>query len=552
MATDNSEPNEVENERLLLARLPYAKNAVFNHYSRQGEPLCLPNTRRQVLGEIMAWARGESSGGERIYWLNGMAGTGKSTIARTIARRCHDEGRLGATFFFSRGGGDLESARKFVTSIAVQLAQHSSALRQLICAAVRACSDIADKSLIDQWRQLVLHPFSQLGAVDEPPAPLVVVVDALDECHDEDEIAFVLELLSQTSGLAVRQLRIFLTSRPEVPIRSRIASIPESQRRHLILHRIEPAVVDDDLYVFFEHSLGVIRGERALHPQWPGPESLQQLVQAAGGLFIWAATACRFIRDGRRFAARRLGDLLRRDGGATTTAPERGLDSIYLTVLRNAVGEGFADEDQDDFCNTLKNVLGSIVVLFSSLAPSSLALLLNLPDDDMAPMMSDLHSILDISDDTTQPIRLHHASFRDFLLNNARCIDNRFWVDERCAHKCLAECCLRVLNDNLRQDICDLKDAGALTVDVDEPLVTARLPHHLRYACLYWVDHVRRGGNESQYESDIEMFLQKHFLHWLEALSLLGELAKGVELVADLGSLYVSQSKTSHRADGLN
>jgi hypothetical protein len=191
-------------------------------------------------------------------------------------------------------------------------------------------------------------------------------------------------------------------------------------------------------------------------------------------------------------------------------------------------------------------------VLFSSLAAPFLVLLLNLPEDDMAPMMSDLHSILDISDNTTQPIRLHHASFRDFPLNNARCIDNRFWVDERRAQKCLAECCLRVLHENLRVEICELQDAGTLAVDVDESLVKARLPPHPRYACLYWVDHVRRGGNESQYKSDIEVFLQKHFLHWLEALSLLGVLDKGVELVADLGSLYVSQSTTSQRSDGLS
>jgi SpoVK/Ycf46/Vps4 family AAA+-type ATPase len=54
-----------------------------------------------------------------------MAGTGKSTIARTVARACLDDGRLGASFFFSRGGGERETTPSFVTTIARQLARLS-------------------------------------------------------------------------------------------------------------------------------------------------------------------------------------------------------------------------------------------------------------------------------------------------------------------------------------------------------------------------------------------------------------------------------------------
>jgi hypothetical protein len=206
----------------------------------------MPDTRTQVLDEIMGWVRGDSVGGTsnnivsgdsngsclpRIYWLNGMAGTGKSTVARTIARRCLAEGRLGASFFFSRGGGELETARTFVTSITVQLA-HLPASSQLpadrgrpelragICDAVRAQPDIAQKALVDQWRQLVLPPCERLRAIEarrpqSPPCmPLIIVVDALDECRDTNEIDFVIALLSETSGLAAAGLQIFLTRGP--------------------------------------------------------------------------------------------------------------------------------------------------------------------------------------------------------------------------------------------------------------------------------------------------------------------------------------------------
>jgi cytidylate kinase len=95
----------------------------------------------------MAWV--DEGDEKRIFWLNGMAGTGKSTIARTIARKYHDENYLGASFFFSRGGGDVSHAGKFFTSIAVQLASKSSSLKRSICEAIIEHSDIASKALQD-------------------------------------------------------------------------------------------------------------------------------------------------------------------------------------------------------------------------------------------------------------------------------------------------------------------------------------------------------------------------------------------------------------------
>ncbi|KAH7397941.1 hypothetical protein BKA64DRAFT_745489 [Cadophora sp. MPI-SDFR-AT-0126] len=99
--------------------LPFATDAQFNSFDRQDKVICLPDTRVDLLQEIYDWADGQD---ERcLFWLNGMAGTGKSTIAHTIARKYFEEERLGASFFFSRGGGDVSHASKFLTSIAVQL-----------------------------------------------------------------------------------------------------------------------------------------------------------------------------------------------------------------------------------------------------------------------------------------------------------------------------------------------------------------------------------------------------------------------------------------------
>ncbi len=157
--------SKAKEEERLLAKLPCAAEATIHHYSQQGKSLCMANTCTQVLDRIMAWARGEPSnssgaggGGsrsKRIYWLSGMAGTGKSTIARTIARACLDDSRLGASFFISRGGGERKTARAFVITIAVQLARLTQrrpsrrALRAAICEAVREQPDIAQRVLLD-------------------------------------------------------------------------------------------------------------------------------------------------------------------------------------------------------------------------------------------------------------------------------------------------------------------------------------------------------------------------------------------------------------------
>jgi hypothetical protein len=296
----------------LLDRLPYAVEAPFNSHANQYAPICLPDTRVELLQEIYDWAGGQD---ERcIFWLNGLAGTGKSTIARTVARRYFEQKRLGASFFFSRGGGDVGHAGKFVSSIAVQLARSIPALRWYICSAISERSDIGNLSLRDQWRDLVLGPLSKLTD-DLCTSSYALIIDALDECKDENDIWAVLHLLAEVRSLTTVRLRVFLTSRPEIPIRHGFYHIPDAEHQDFVLHSISPSVVDRDISTFLEYSLDNIRQERRLDAGWPGEQVIRDMVQKASGLFIWAATTCRFVREGKRFATKRLAT---RDGHGRT------------------------------------------------------------------------------------------------------------------------------------------------------------------------------------------------------------------------------------------
>lgn len=198
--------------------LPYAAQAAFNSSVNQYKPLCLNETRVDVLETIKSWGAGLND--ECMFWLNGIAGTGKSTIARTVAHIYNEQRQLGASFFFSRDAGDLSDAGMFFTSIAVQLAKRSPILKHHICQAIAEQSDIADQGLRNQWRQTVFQPLSMLE-VDTLRIPLVLVIDALDECDDDDHIKAILQLLADAKRSRKRPATSFCNkpSRDTYPTR---------------------------------------------------------------------------------------------------------------------------------------------------------------------------------------------------------------------------------------------------------------------------------------------------------------------------------------------
>ncbi|KAF1807925.1 hypothetical protein P152DRAFT_425833, partial [Eremomyces bilateralis CBS 781.70] len=91
------------------------------------------------------------------------------------------------------------------------------------------------------------------------------------------------------------RLRVFLTSRPEIPIRHGFYQISDTERRDFVLHNISPSIVDHDISIYLEYKLRLLTQERSFAADWPGREIIKSLVQNASGLFIWAATAHRFI-----------------------------------------------------------------------------------------------------------------------------------------------------------------------------------------------------------------------------------------------------------------
>jgi hypothetical protein len=479
----------------------------------------------------MTWSENPSSA--CIFWLSGMAGTGKSTIARTVAHNFAGRKRLGASFFFSRGRGDLGHAAKFFTSLAVQLAHTVPALKPYVCRAMTENFNISQQGLGEQWKHLVFQPLSNLKDGLLKPQILILVIDALDECEGEDDVRLILRLLSQTKTLKPVQLRVFLTSRPETPIRFGFLDIPKATHQDFVLHTISASVIEHDITIFFYHQLEIIRERRHLPKQWPDEQSIKLLVQRAGGLFIYAATVCRFI--GKFRPIERLSLVLQRK--TTSKLPTRDLDEMYTKVLESLIPGDYDEHDQEELAGLFTKIVGSIVILFDSLSATALANLLTLSKEDIDETLDHLHSVLDVPDGQDSPTRLLHPSFRDFLLDKQRCHDQHFWVDEKMAHEALAESCLRLMSGNLKRDICDLRAPGSQASKVDGRRIKQSLPADLQYACQYWVQHLQRSEARLYDNGQVHVFLREHLLHWFEALSLMRKTSEGVLAIILLESM---------------
>ncbi|KAF9767226.1 hypothetical protein IL306_000228 [Fusarium sp. DS 682] len=517
---------KIESKSYLLSKLPVAKQAAFNSLHNQHEPICLKDTRLEILNHIRTWVEGDD--GRSVFWLNGIAGTGKSTIARTIARIYYDQGHLGGSFFFSKGGGELSKANKLATTLAGQLAAGMSEPRRHISEAIAKQEDIMEHSFRDQWKQLIIDPLSKIP-VHSAEAPILIVIDALDECDNENDIRAIIKILVTAGTLKNLRLRILITSRPETPIRHGFNQMSEGEREVFVLEDISPDVINQDISLYFTDQLKTFREEREFDNDWPDSRTIGRLVENASGLFIWAATACRFICEARKISTIKERMKMLIHGFSSGGGPEKKLDQIYTAVLQHFV-QGATDDEREELYFMLRQVIGAIAILYSPLAMEPLSRLLNLHLRDVQETLNDLHTIFYIpkhsSGQDPRPIRLHHPTFRDFLLNKDRCTDFNFFIDDKQTHRAMGNHCLALMSKMLHKNMCDLDSPDTLVETLEASRITDKIPPDLQYACLYWVEHYRQSGIHLSDGDRVNQFFKQYFLYWIEAMNLMGKSAE--------------------------
>ncbi|KAK3392046.1 hypothetical protein B0T20DRAFT_72359 [Sordaria brevicollis] len=531
---------------LILSKLRIAEDAAFDHFTKTSEVECHPETRVALLQEMVEWASDPDS--HTIFWLQGMAGTGKSTVSRTFARKLQMMGALGASFFFKRGDGDRGIARLFFPTIATQLAQQVSAFGWSLKERVEREPDIGNKSMELQFDKLLLQPLQTLGHPES--STFIIVIDALDECDPEIHATTIIRLLSrlkQGKGSSLR-LKFFVTSRPEFPIRLEFDKI-KGTYKDLALHHIHDDVITCDMEVYLDFELQRIREnynrlqalDDRLAPDWPGQDRIRLLVRQAVPLFIFARTACLFIGDTYSNPE----DQLRRVLEAQNVDHGSQLQKTYLLVLDRLLLEhsdsGLVECNEDKkriVLESFREIVGSLVLLAYPLPLESLARLLKVPKRNIRDRLNSLHSVLDVPGihNHASPVKILHLSFRDFLIDPKNQKISRFWIDEKETHAVLAAKCVDFLMEDgvLKKDICDLIYPGTMKHKISQKLVEERLPPAVQYSCLYWAHHVKASNKQIDDTGTVYTFLKKKFLFWLEALAIMDRITEGLLVIESL------------------
>jgi len=515
----------------LLDRIHHTADASYLSGNRQG---CLKGTRKGVLWEIEHWMLGEKE--QCIFWLNGLAGTGKSTIAQTFAERMFADGKLGASFFCSRDFEDRSNLQAIFPTLAFQLAYRYPLFRAELLHVLRACPNVRQESLCSQMEKLIVGPLKATHT------PTLIIIDALDECKDEEPASAILSILSRYMD-EIPNIRFFITGRPEPRIRSgfRLKSLLPITAV-LKLHEVKPEAVNSDIKLFFQTQLTNIvenRSDCDSTGDWPNSDDIETLCKKAAGFFIYAATVIKFVASKNHKPAKQL-NLIISFPQRTSHEGKSGIDLLYTQVLEQAVNIVHADDEE--LYSHFKTIVGAVLLVFNPLSAEALSDLLRM--FDVSTTLRSLHSLLLIPTSNTAPIRIFHKSFPDFLTDQRRCTNYRFFVDPPTHHREILLSCLNVMNERLEKNICKLDDYVFLSEVEDlSARRTVYIGDALKYACHFWTNHlVWVPGHDlgiEEMQNAINIFFNKHLLCWIEVLSLLGTLNIGVHALNNIQRWYM-------------
>ncbi|KAG8924517.1 hypothetical protein FRC02_010366 [Tulasnella sp. 418] len=528
-------------EEAALSSIPRVDSARYDSAPQLSSSFCLEDTRVALLQEIEQWA--EDPGSRPIFWLCGMAGTGKSTIARTVAKLFDERHWLGASFFFSRDEDDRRTASLVFPTIAQQLARSIPSLREYIIKA--AIPEVCTSMMRTQLNKLIVEPFQRSTFQS---STLVIVMDALDECAKETQITEMLALLAPAIQVIqkTRNIKLFLTSRPEVHISAEFREPGmQSVSNVSILHDIEKSLVRTDISRYVEHHLQRI-GKLILprNVVWPTVEEKEALINMSDGLFIFAAATVAFIGDTKyRQPKQRLRNLLSDSNQGHASASLMHLDFLYRQILMASLPDNDNGQDLDGLKLRIREILGTVILLMYPLSSQSLEKLLEWEEDSVEPTLGPFHSVLPMTLDQT-PIRVFHKSFPDFLMDKRRSGGFWFHIDPMEHHGRLALLCLTHMNTSLRRDMCGVGNQLVSELGDVESVLMTNVGAHILYACRYWEAHLKEAEWTDELGAALKEFCECKILYWLEILCLDRKLSSAI-LAVDSARKWVLDEASS-------
>ncbi|KAK7450144.1 hypothetical protein VKT23_013027 [Stygiomarasmius scandens] len=488
--------------------------------SSYGDPNgCLPGTRVKILADLEAWALNES--GAKVYWLVGMAGTGKSTISHSLCEILDEKQMLGASVFCSRGSVQASDVNHIIPAIAHALASNSPVVTANIVKALKDDDNLASPAyhnLKDKFTKLIRGPIGQGMASYK-----TVVIDALDECSDLRRVQVLLQAI--ISFAPNTPLKFFIASRDEDLIRAAFPSKLDT-RDIFVLHEVEKDVVRVDIEKFLTKSMSDIPGRHGvdvdLH-EWPSRHELLAILDRSGILFIYAATVIRYI-DHKLYRSR-LAMLIEQ----RFRLGETNIDVLYRGILERA----YADLELPEI-EALRDILSFVLFLQNPLSIGTIADLSGVKN--AALYLTSLTSVIHIPTNQEAAVTPFHASFPDFITNSLRCSGTSFTaIVPSDSHKMLALKCLEYMNHTLKYNICDMPKEFIISREsaTNQSDNISKISAALKYCCVHWAFHLERIEKPSaEVIEALDHFLHKNLLHWIECLSILGELGTSINSLA--------------------
>jgi len=501
---------------------------------------CLPGTRVQILSDLLRWGGSEDSDFP-LLWLGGMAGTGKTTIAQTFCEQLDSQGLLGASFFCSRPAGlGQNDVRRIIPTVVFYLAYRIPKFITELCRVLET-PDVASLPIPEQLTQLLLAPLknavqSQGASSISARGPVVIVVDALDECADTSAVEQLLHTLNRHSkDLQALGIRICLTSRSEHRIRV-VIDIVQSPYKIIQLHNIPESVVQEDIHTFVKAELTDITNRREWR-SWYSQADVDLIVSEANGLFIYAATVLRYLRGSKTTPTKRL-DIIRHVDSSGRSMMTRPLDQLYATILENL---GSADDTEEFEINDIRRILFTLACAFSPLRVIDVADLLELDIIDVRHCLRSLSSVVfvpAISEEDLQSIQMLHASFSDFLLSSDP-ITAPWTLNVPLYHSQYTVRCLEIMSERLHEGILGPSATRRIAVvDVPAEKILRNISPVLRYACHHWLQHFLEASGKDYTEDEklqlheqAQAVLNGRLLQWVECLAWSGGIQSTIRIL---------------------
>ncbi|KAF9447121.1 hypothetical protein P691DRAFT_802941 [Macrolepiota fuliginosa MF-IS2] len=429
-------------KKLLNASMP---DAFYDSSARDPPPSCHPGTRFDFIDAITGWGLGASQQTERILWMYGPAGVGKSAVAQSCAELLAEKSKLGAALFFSRSVGlnKRDDPHRLFTSLSYQIATKSKPFGDILNHNIQNDPTLVTKSIREQFQELLVKPLSQLeldtaGGVEG----LVIIIDGLDECGGGPEMhCDVVEIIVASVRNRTTPFRWVILSRPETHI---VGSFTRNNTRTISYH-LEIRVsrdIDNEITLYLTAELGKIQQRSGLPDSWLSERDVGVFVNLSAGLFIYAATVIRFVGNHKSLGPvdqlRAVLALANRDKETGPVHPLSELDFFYTLIVHCIPSEilpriyaillllVLARETNLQSYKNYKQPVMTVII----------ANILGLSEPQFRSACGSLHSVLEL--DSQLEIIFYHASFMDFLEDSKR-------SGEFCIYSCLGSLRLKLL-----------------------------------------------------------------------------------------------------------